>query len=242
MLKLSLPKEPYWINVGLDVRLKVHPCTSAVFYQARAFMNQKLQKLDDTYRAEKDIGVEHLELSDLEGSNVREALAEQYLTIGLARTGVIEWEGILEADADSPVPVTEQKIEKLFGTYWVIAETFRQQCTGMRARIRWHSGDGPRYCGNCAEQGRVCAQGQKGETGERCPYREHSLKTLEGWQAWDVACKLITQTHERFSLETTMQLSASLDNEPQAMAELLPEVAMRALLAMKDMGDNHDNN
>ena len=43
MLKLSLPKEPYWIDVGLDVRLKVRPCTSAVFYQARAFMNQKLQ-------------------------------------------------------------------------------------------------------------------------------------------------------------------------------------------------------
>lgn len=51
MLKLSLPKEPYWIDVGLDVRLKVRSCTSAVFYQARAFMNQKLQQLGDAYRA-----------------------------------------------------------------------------------------------------------------------------------------------------------------------------------------------
>lgn len=36
-----------------------------------------------------------------------------------------------------------------------------------------------------------------------------------------------------------MQLSQSLGYEPHAMAELLPEVAMGALLAMKDMGDTH---
>lgn len=71
MLKLSLPKEPYWIDVGLDVRLKVRPCTSAVFYQARAFMNQMLQTLGDAYRVEKDVGVAHSELPDLEDSNVR---------------------------------------------------------------------------------------------------------------------------------------------------------------------------
>jgi hypothetical protein len=65
---------------------------------------------------------------------------------------------------------------------------------------------------------------------------------LEGWQAWDVACKLITQSHERFPLETALQLSASLGYEQQAMAELLPEVAMGTLLAIKDMGDNNGSN
>lgn len=63
---------------------------------------------------------------------MREALAEQYLTVGLARAGIIEWEGILEADADNPAPVTDEKIDELFGAYWVIAETFRQQYTGLR--------------------------------------------------------------------------------------------------------------
>ena len=146
MLKLSLPKEPYWIDVGLDVRLKVRHCTSAVFYQARAFMNQKLQKLGDAYRAEKDVGVGRSELPDLEDSNVREALAEQYLTVGLARAGIIEWEGIFEADADQPAPVTDEKIDELFGAYWVIAETFRQQYTGMGELLeaeKTHAGSYP---------------------------------------------------------------------------------------------------
>jgi hypothetical protein len=57
---------------------------------------------------------------------------------------------------------------------------------------------------------------------------------LEGWQAWDVACKLVTVSHERFPLETALQLSASLGYEPQAMAELLPEVAMGTLLAIQE--------
>ena len=44
---------------------------------------------------------------------MREALAEQYLTVGLARAGIIEWEGIFEADADQPAPVTDEKIDEL---------------------------------------------------------------------------------------------------------------------------------
>ena len=73
-----------------------------------------------------------------------------------------------------------------------------------------------------------------------------------------MACKLIAQTQDRFPLETAMRLSASLGYDPQAMAELLPEVAMGAALAMREtgnaehacvenmtgkttmMGDNHD--
>lgn len=34
MLKLNIPKEPYWLNVGYGVKIKVKPCTSNIFYQA----------------------------------------------------------------------------------------------------------------------------------------------------------------------------------------------------------------
>ncbi|WP_412057330.1 hypothetical protein [Bartonella sp. DGB2] len=135
MLKLSLPTQPYWLDVGFEVRLKVRPCTSAIFYQARAFMNQKLQILGEAYRAQKDVGVVQSDLPNLEDSNVREALAEQYLTLGLARAGIIEWEGICEADSDASARVTSEKIEELFAAYWVIAETFRQQYTGLREML-----------------------------------------------------------------------------------------------------------
>lgn len=130
MITLSLPKDPYWIDVGYDVRMKVRPCTTAIFYQARAFMNQKLQALGESYRAERSTGISHL--PDLEDPHTREALAEQFLTIGLARAGIMEWEGILNVDSDDPAPVTDEKIDELFGAYWMITESFRHQYTGMR--------------------------------------------------------------------------------------------------------------
>lgn len=132
MLKLSLPKQPYWIDVGLDVRLKVRPCASAVFYQARAFMNKVLSDIGEEYRKRKESGADIEGFPDVENPETREALAEQYLTIGLARAGIVEWEGVLEADSDKPAPATEQKIDELFRAYWMIAESFRQQYTGMR--------------------------------------------------------------------------------------------------------------
>lgn len=42
MLKLNIPKEPYWLNVGYGVKIKVKPCTSNIFYQAKAYMNDKI--------------------------------------------------------------------------------------------------------------------------------------------------------------------------------------------------------
>ena len=132
MLKLNLPKEPYWIDLGAGVRVKVRSCTSAVFYQARAEMNQKLQKLGEEYRSLKDVGATITDLPDLENPSIREALAEQYLTLGLAQSAIIEWEGVLEADDDQNAPATPEKIEELFSAYWVIAETFRQQYTGLK--------------------------------------------------------------------------------------------------------------
>lgn len=34
MLKLKIQKEPYWLEIGYGVKVKVKPCTSTVFYQA----------------------------------------------------------------------------------------------------------------------------------------------------------------------------------------------------------------
>ena len=131
MLKLSLSQEPYWLELGLDVRVKVKPCNSAIFYQARAFMNHKLQEIGENYRQQKEVGGDLTDLPDLKNEQIREALAEQFLTLGLARHGIIEWQGILDHDSDQAAPVNTEKIDELFLNYWLIAESFRQQYTGM---------------------------------------------------------------------------------------------------------------
>jgi hypothetical protein len=94
-------------------------------------MNQKLQKISEEYKSCKEVGTTPI-IHNLEDPGIREALAEQYLTIGLARAGIIAWEGILNHDNDEIAEVTLEKIEELFSNYWIIAENFRQQYTGQR--------------------------------------------------------------------------------------------------------------
>jgi hypothetical protein len=135
MLKLNIQTEPYWIELGLGVRVQVHPCNSPIFYAARAFMNKRLQDIGEEYRKRKEIGASLDGLPDVENPEIREALAEEYLARGLARSAIIDWEGILEADGEEKAPVTPEKIDELMTGFWSIAASFSQQYTGVRELI-----------------------------------------------------------------------------------------------------------
>ena len=135
MLKLNIQTEPYWLELGLGVRVKVRPCTSPIFYAARAFMNKRLTEIGEEYRKRKEIGASLEDLPQVDNAEIREALAEEYLARGLARTAIIDWEGILEADGDATAPVTPEKIDELMTGFWSIAASFSQQYTGVRELI-----------------------------------------------------------------------------------------------------------
>ena len=132
MLKLKFKSEPYWLDLGMGVRVKVKPCTSAVFYEAKAFMNAKVAEMAKRLKDVRENGVKDNNLPDLEDITKREAFADQQLILGLALTVIIEWEGILEADTDAKAPLTPAKVEELFTNFWSIAETFRQQYCGIQ--------------------------------------------------------------------------------------------------------------
>ena len=130
MLKLKINKEPYWLELGYGVKVKVKPCTSAVFYEAKAYMNAKLADLAKEYKANKDAGLAVSE--DIENPVKREALADKFLLIGLGIAGILEWQGVQEADSEKSAPLTEAKIDELFSNFWVVAENFRNQYCGLR--------------------------------------------------------------------------------------------------------------
>ena len=133
MLRLKINKEPYWIDLGYGVKVKVRPCTSTVFYEAKAYMNSKLAELAKVYQTNKAAGVAN-EL-DIENPVKREAIADKYLLIGLGIAGIIEWNGVLEADEDKLAPLTEAKIDELFSNFWAVAENFRHQYGGLQEML-----------------------------------------------------------------------------------------------------------
>ena len=144
MLRLNIKTEPYWLDLGLGVRMKVRPCTSPIFYAARAFMNKRLTDLGEEYRKRKDLNLSLEDFPLLDTSEVREALAEEFLALGLARSAILEWEGILESGdsspgeasrGDVPAPVTLEKITEFMTNFWSLAASFSQQYTGVRELI-----------------------------------------------------------------------------------------------------------
>lgn len=130
MLRLKVNKEPYWLELGYGVKVKVKPCNSAVFYEAKAYMNAKLADLAKEYKANKAAGLSVVE--DVENPIKREALADRYLLIGLGVAGILEWNGVFEADEDRAAPLTESKIDELFSNFWAVAENFRNQYCGLQ--------------------------------------------------------------------------------------------------------------
>ena len=132
MLKLKTQKEPYWLELGSGVKVKVKPCTSAVFYEAKAFMNNRVSETAKLYKSNKENGIIDPSIPNLEDVSKREAFADQNLILGLALAGIIEWDGVLEAESDEKAPLTPEKIEELFSNFWVVAENFRQQYCGIQ--------------------------------------------------------------------------------------------------------------
>ena len=132
MLKLKIQNEPYWLEIGYGVKVKVKPCTSAVFYEAKAYMNDKISQAIKRYKEAKEVGADTSDFLDINNPKTREAFADEHLTIGMAIAGIIEWTGVLEAENDEQAPVCEQKIEELFSNFWLIAENFRNQYCGVR--------------------------------------------------------------------------------------------------------------
>lgn len=155
MLKLKINKEPYWQELGYGVKIKVKPCTSAVFYEAKAYMNAKLAELAKEYKANKDAGVAVDE--NVENPIKREALADRFLLIGLGLAGILEWQGVQEAETEEKAPLTEAKIDELFSNFWVVAENFRNQYCGLRELLDAEKNDYTPVPGGTLATGEVTA-------------------------------------------------------------------------------------
>lgn len=135
MLKLKIQKKPYWLDLGYGVKVKVRPCTSAIFYEAKAYMNSKIAELANLHKANKAVGQTDTNLPDIENQVKREAFADGQLLIGLAIAGIVEWEGVLEADSNEPALLNEDKLAELFSNFWVVAENFRGQYCGIQEML-----------------------------------------------------------------------------------------------------------
>ena len=121
MLKLNLKKDPYWLNLPSEVRVRVKPLTNAIMSAAQNTVTKEIIKLREIKSLPED-------------DSLKFGLSESLLIKAVARHSIIEWEGIVNADGLSIAPVNDQNVNDLMDI-WFIAQDFWKQYTSSFALL-----------------------------------------------------------------------------------------------------------
>lgn len=102
MIRLSLPHEPYWLDLPFGVRLHVRPIDTALDAAAR-FAAVEVLRGD----AATDTG------ADPAARARRLGRAKAALATSCAQAAILAWEGVLDSDGAEPAPVTPETVARL---------------------------------------------------------------------------------------------------------------------------------
>lgn len=121
-VRLGIPKEPYWLDLGYGVRLLVKPPTTPVYNEARQTAAIGLREVLDARQTIEEAGAEVADLPNLETEAGRVAFYNFCFVRALAQAAVIDWEGVLDEDG-AEAPVTPSTVRQLV-EFHTIAEGF----------------------------------------------------------------------------------------------------------------------
>ena len=111
MIRLSVPKEPFWIELLEGVRIKNRPVTRIEQSAARAWAQRQKAGVNGSEDTIASLGGEVSGLPDMEDPDVAQASEDLLYAQGLARRIIIEWEGVVSKDG-TPADVTPEAIDE----------------------------------------------------------------------------------------------------------------------------------
>ena len=123
MLKLDLKKEPFWLDLPADVRVKVKPLTSALMHMAQAEAIRSMLALQTERKARLEAGQDVAEIPDLTDDQTRQSVSHTTLMKELARASIIVWEQVFLPGTENTAPVTKDTIGELMDI-WFMNEAF----------------------------------------------------------------------------------------------------------------------
>jgi hypothetical protein len=128
MLRLNLKKEPYWLDLPADVKLKVRPLSTAIMSAAQSSVIKQITDWRQERKSRMEVGADVSDLPDVNDEETRHGLSESLLIKAMARGAVIEWQGVLNSAGDAPAVVNEQAVNDLMDI-WFIAQDFWKKYT-----------------------------------------------------------------------------------------------------------------
>lgn len=112
MFSLDLPTEDYWIALPQGVRVQVRPLDSMTMAAAQSFATSCAQALIAARAERTAAGLPADDIVDLSDADMAAGFAELQLAAGLARFGMIAWEGIGDRDGNA-LPFSRDGAERL---------------------------------------------------------------------------------------------------------------------------------
>jgi hypothetical protein len=128
MLRLNLKKEPYWLDLPADVKLKVRPLSTAIMSAAQSSVIKTITDWRQERKSRMEVGADVSDLPDVDDEETRHGLSESLLIKAMARGAVIEWQGVLNSAGDAPAVVNDQAVNDLMDI-WFIAQDFWKKYT-----------------------------------------------------------------------------------------------------------------
>ena len=105
-LQLDLPTEPFWLEFPQhEVRVLVRPLTLAVVAAIDSYARQQIAEMARERLERIASGAPLDGLPDWEDRHVRAGHTSELTAIGMARFGIVAWEGVGDAEGN-PLPVT----------------------------------------------------------------------------------------------------------------------------------------
>lgn len=129
MIRLNMPREPYWLDLGFDVRVKVRPLSTSIMATTRAGAWRKVRDLAQRQIDDREVGADTSHLPDLTDPDVRAGVAEEMVTCELARWAIIEWQGVYAAEGEEVAAITEETVGDLMRAFPIVAERFLHRYT-----------------------------------------------------------------------------------------------------------------
>ena len=122
MLKLDLKKEPFWIDLQADARVKVKPLNSALMHMAQADAVRAMLAVQAERKARIDAGADVSDLPDLDNERVRYSLSETALVTALATHAIIAWENVMKAEGGDLAELNRENVIDLMDIWFVNQE------------------------------------------------------------------------------------------------------------------------
>jgi hypothetical protein len=113
MFRLDIPSEPYWLDLPQGVRVKVRPLDAMVEAAARNSARSALSAARAEIAERLAVGAPVSDLPDLADENLEVAFLKIEMARGLARYGMMEWEGVGDEDGTAPLPFNAERAARL---------------------------------------------------------------------------------------------------------------------------------